>query len=70
MLLHSAAGARVSSFIWRLPDFYSILVMAGAAASLVAWFYVMALGVIPGSLPLNLSFQTSHFFCNLFYNLS
>lgn len=44
--------------------------MAGSAASLVVWFYVTALGVIPGSLDLNLSLQTSHFFGKPFYNLS
>lgn len=41
---------------------YCILVMAGTAASLVAWFWVVALGAISGNLDLNLSFQTSHFF--------
>lgn len=41
---------------------YCILLVAGIAASLVAWFWVVALGAISGNLDLNLSFRTLHFF--------
>ena len=41
---------------------YCILLVAGIAASLVAWFWVVALGAISGNSDLNLSFQTSNFF--------
>lgn len=46
-----------------------ILVMAGAAASSVAWFWVMALGAISRNVDLNQSFQTSRFPGKSFHSL-
>lgn len=70
MLLRPAAYNSGFRFHLRVSWLYSILVMAGAAVSLVAWFCVMALGAISGNLDLNLSFRTSHFSGKSFHDLS